>query len=105
MPSALWTTTADVYTRTAATGAYTTLAKADLVCRLALQSYQASGVDPSTGQPAPRLLWQDTTYSLPHSCQVEVAGVRYTPIHGSEKAPAPLGTALYRAVDLIRAET
>lgn len=99
-----------VYTRNAGTGAFTTVAQADLRCRLAhVNSRQATSSDQRAELEALRnLIWEDTTYVMPEGCQVEVNadGVRWNPIRGTFGAPCgPSGAIAYRRCDVVRQGT
>lgn len=94
---------ADVYTEDATTGAFTTLDRADLSCRL---------VPIRGGQTAPdraelaawrKLLW-DEDYDLPEHAQLAVAGERWNVQAGTvAKEKGPGGIVAYRRALIVRA--
>ncbi len=103
---ALLDSTCDVYTA-GPTGAFTVKAKAALACRLSLVGAAgARSGDERAELLATRQLFWDPGYALPARCQVEIAGVRYNVVHGSEAAPTLPGTGavLYRSADVVEAE-
>lgn len=105
LPTGLLDKTADVYTEDSTTGAYTTLARADLPCRLGIVSTQGATSAPERAELAAirRLVW-GPDYDMPERVQIEVDGQRYNPMPGSFAAPTwPGGGVVYRSCDLMRA--
>jgi len=84
----------------AANGAYTQVLRSALACRRA---------DPQPALPAPdratdvegRVLYYDAAYAMPRQAQVEVGGVRYQVVPGSDVPwPGPGGVIVYRRCQL-----
>lgn len=101
--------TAVVYTRDAATGAFSTVAQSALACRLAHVNQQPGATGDQRAELAAmrNLLW-DPSYVMPELCQVEVNadGVRWQPEKGTFGAfRGPMGTVIYRRCDLRRQGT
>lgn len=97
--------TATVYTDTGS--GYTTVARIGLRCRLAHVNIRAAatGFDRTELAGRRRLIWDDTGYVMPADCQVEVNGDgrRWNPVADNAFGAfdGPLGTPVYRAIDLV----
>ena len=96
----------DVYTETPATGAYTTVERSGLRCRLAHVNQQpaATGADRAELAAIRNLLWEPG-YEMPETAQVDVAGVRWNVVPGTFGAyRGPTGAVVYRRCDLVRVQ-
>ena len=97
--------TADVYIPNGTDGDFTTLARSDLVCRLAF--IQQGGTDiggerEDLGQRR-RLLWTEV-YTMPETAQIEVDGERFNVIAGTFGAiRGPSGAVDYRRCEVVSA--
>lgn len=93
-----------VYTVTAATGLYTTVATTGLRCRLAHIDNRPAATAPDRAELAAirNMLWEPS-YVMPEQAQVEVAGIRWNPVPGTFGAfRGPSGAVVYRRCDLVR---
>lgn len=93
---------ADIYTRTGAAG-FTTLEKSGLICGLRHLVGGQSGPDRSSLAERRHLQWGDVSYEMPYPAQVEIDGVRWSPLRETFRTiPSPRGAAQGRAVDVVR---
>lgn len=96
---------ANVYTPNGTTGAFTVLAKSNLVCRLAyIQTGPADvGQERENIGSRRRLLWEDN-YTMPDTAQVEVESQRWNVLAGTFGAlTGPDGSVVYRRCEVVRA--
>jgi hypothetical protein len=95
---------ADVYTADA-DGRFTQLATSGLACRAVLLLRRADMVTIDRAELlAQRTLYFDPDYALDERAQVELDGVRWSPIAGSFTAPKDMAGAIaYRACIIARA--
>ncbi|NJN53286.1 MAG: hypothetical protein HC804_00135 [Anaerolineae bacterium] len=97
--------TAIVYTPHATTGAYTVVARSELVCRLAYVEQGGSAVGgerENIGQRR-RLLW-DAEYAMPDEAQVEVDGERWNVLMGTYgQLRGADSQVVYRRCEVVRA--
>lgn len=98
--------TANVYTPNEADdGDFTTLAKANLVCRLAYieQGGSSIGGEREDLGSRRRLLWEEG-YTIPETAQVEVGGERFNVLAGTYgELRGPSGQVVYRRCEVVSA--
>lgn len=93
---------ATVYGETDPTGAFTTVLRTGLACRLAHVRGGASQNERAELAAVRNMIW-DPSYVLPETAQVEVDGVRWNPVAGTFAAyRGPSSQVLYRRCDLVR---
>jgi len=101
----LFDTTATVYGR-GASGAFDTVLKANLACRLVLVSRQAATTNSERAQlAAVRSLRWEASYVMPQYCQIEIDGLRWNLVstNAFQTLDGPSGTAVFKRADVVRA--
>lgn len=100
------TQSATVYTEDPSTGAFTVTARSNLACRLFHVPRQPAATSAERAElGAIRNLHYDPAYTLPEGCQIEVDGVRWNVMTGTEGDVKPFGAVIQRRADLVQAGT
>jgi hypothetical protein len=95
IPATFWDATATVY-MPGPDGVFDLAVRAGLPCRVQPVRGNTPQQVPSQSAALRALLWEPG-YRLPAGCQVEIAGVRWTPLPGTEtEMRDALGAVMYR---------
>lgn len=98
------TQSATVYAEDAATGAYTTVLKSGLKCRLVHVGRQTATTAGERAELAAiRNLLFEPDYVMPETAQIEVDSIRWAPVAGTFGAfRGPSGAVVFRRADVVR---
>lgn len=88
-------------------GDFTVLETSDVACRLSMPGGGTAAMVSRAELLRMRVLYYDTTYTMPAEAQVLIDGEQWNVQRGTEQAPTDPRTQLlvYRAVDVMRAQT